>query len=164
MQDPKAYFYPEVGARGFSRVDGTVEFYNRVNALIKSDSVVVDFGAGRGAALREDPARWRRVLRNLRGKCRRVIGIDVDDAVFLNPGLDEAIIIQPGGPIPMPEASVDFIVSDCVFEHISDPEAVCRELDRVLKPGGWLCAHPKSLGLYSAGIQTDPKGVALPDS
>lgn len=50
--------YPESGAGGFSRVDGTVEFYTRVNALLSPDAVVVDLGAGRGKQS-EDPVAFR---------------------------------------------------------------------------------------------------------
>ena len=32
---------------GFSPLDGTVEFYGRVNAIVKTHHVVVDLGAGR---------------------------------------------------------------------------------------------------------------------
>lgn len=43
--------YPEIGAGGFSSIDGTVEFYGRVSSLVKDDSVVLDFGAGRGGVV-----------------------------------------------------------------------------------------------------------------
>ena len=34
-------------------MDGTIEFYTRVNMLLESDMTVLDFGAGRGAALKD---------------------------------------------------------------------------------------------------------------
>lgn len=45
----KERFYPETTYGGFSYVDGTIAFFSRVNALLKPESVVVDFGCGRGA-------------------------------------------------------------------------------------------------------------------
>lgn len=33
------------------------------------------------------------------------------------------------------------IVSDHTFEHIEEPGTTTREIDRVLKPGGWICAR-----------------------
>jgi len=137
----KAHFFPETAAGGYSRVDGTVEFYGRVNALLQPHMTVLDFGAGRGAGIQDDLVPYRRSLRTLKGKCKRVIGVDVDDAVVGNPGLDESYVIEPGGRIPLENESVELIVSDATFEHITDPSPVTKELDRVLKPGGWLCAR-----------------------
>ncbi|OWY62641.1 hypothetical protein B7486_57335, partial [cyanobacterium TDX16] len=46
--------YPEVGAGGFSRSDGTVEFWSRVQALVTPGAHVLDLGAGRGRGPAED--------------------------------------------------------------------------------------------------------------
>ncbi len=132
-------FYPEVGAGGFTRLDGNVEFYSRVNALLRPDMRVLDLGAGRGVAA-EDTVAFRRQLATLKGKVAHVVGVDVDEAVKANPGLDEAIVYD-GRVLPLGDESVDLILSDWVFEHIQDPEVFAREIERVLKPGGWLCAR-----------------------
>lgn len=138
--DVAAHLYPEVAAGGFSRVDGTVAFYQRVNALLGPAMTVVDFGAGRGQA-QEDPVPYRRDLARLRGKVARVVGVDVDPAVRENPRVDEAVVITPGRPLPLAAGSVDLVVADFVFEHISDPAWAGRELARILEPGGWVCAR-----------------------
>lgn len=41
--------FPEIGAGGYTSRDGTVEFYGRVQALLRPTMHVLDFGAGRGA-------------------------------------------------------------------------------------------------------------------
>lgn len=151
------YFFPEVGAGGFTRTDGTIEFYNRVNALLAPDMTVLDFGAGRGAGHVDDPVTYRRKLRNLKGKCAKIIGTDVESAVLENTGLDEAVVIQPGKRLPIPDQSVDMIISDSVFEHVAEPEFVARELDRVLKPRGWLLARtPNKWGYIGVGSNLVP--------
>ncbi len=142
--------FPEVGAGGFSRLDGTIQFYSRVNALLRPDMVVLDFGAGRGAGIVENRSEYRRKLQTLRGKVRRVIGIDVDPAVCSNPGLDEAIVVGSGEPLPLGDQTVDLILADYVLEHIEDPTGCARELDRVLKPGGWICARTPNRWNYVA--------------
>jgi SAM-dependent methyltransferase len=38
--------------------------------------------------------------------------------------------------LPFPDDSFDFIVSHQVFEHVQQPEVACREIARVLRPGG----------------------------
>lgn len=135
-----ARLYPEASAGGFSHVDGTVDFYQRINALLLPHMTVVDFGAGRGQSS-EDPVAYRRSLSILRGKVDRLIGLDVDDAVLDNPNVDEAHVISTGAPLPRADETVDLVVSDFTFEHITDPAWASSELTRVLKPGGWICAR-----------------------
>ena len=138
-QDPGIHYFPEIGAGGFSRIDSTIQFYDRIHALIRPEFVLLDFGAGRGAAYRDDVSPYRRQLRNFRGKVSEVIGVDIDPIVVQNPTLDRALVLQPTDPIPLPDKSVHLIVSDFTFEHIQDPAFAARELDRVLAPGGWIC-------------------------
>lgn len=160
MTDCKQHFFPETAAGGFSHVDGTIGFYTRINALLQPQMTVLDFGAGRGQGLQDDPVSYRRELRNLRGKCRRVIGADVDPAIRENPGLDEAHVVAPGAELPLEAASVDLIVSDHTFEHITDPGRAAKELDRVLKPGGWICARtPNRWGYIALGASLVPNAL-----
>lgn len=142
-------FFPEIAAGGFSRIDGTVQFWQRVAALTGPDSVVLDFGAGRGG-LREDPAAFRRNLVSLKGRAREFIGVDVDPVVTTNKGLDRAFVIGSDGQLPIADQSIDVIVSDNVFEHIQDPAKVALELDRVLVPGGWICVRTPNRHGYIA--------------
>lgn len=139
--------YPEAAAGGFSRVDGTVAFFNRIHALLTPDAVVLEFGAGRGADLHDDPVPYRRRLRQLRGACARVIAADIDPVVLENPFVDEAHVLD-GPKLPLADASVDMIVSDHTFEHLDDPAASAAEFHRVLKPGGWICARTPNRWSY----------------
>lgn len=43
-----------------------------------------------------------------------------------------------GGPVPLPDASVDVLTSFTVLEHVPDEMAVLAEFRRLLKPGGRL--------------------------
>src|SRR5690606_34252882 len=82
---------------------------------------------------------------------------DIDDAIRSNPGLDEALVLEPGAKLPLPPESVDLVVSDATFEHITDPELYMPELDRVLKPGGWICARtPGRWGYIGLGATMVP--------
>ena len=143
-----ARIYPEARAGGFSRYDGTMEFYTRVNALLQSTAVAVDLGAGRGQFYHDDPVPYRRNLQLLKGKCAKVIGLDVSDAVLTNPAMDEAHVIEPGARLPLADAAADLILSDHTFEHIADPIPFEQEIRRILRPGGWLCARTPNLNGY----------------
>lgn len=153
-------FYPETAAGGYSRVDGSVEFYTRIRALLEPHMEVLDFGAGRGWAVVDDPNPTRSRLANLRGACAKVVGVDIDPVVRDNPGLDEAVVIEPGDRLPFADQSFDLVVSDHVFEHLDDPAAVAVELDRVLRPGGWICARtPNRDGYIAWGARLVPNGL-----
>jgi ubiquinone/menaquinone biosynthesis C-methylase UbiE len=155
-------FYPERGAGGFSRLDGTVAFYQRVAAVIEPTWTVADFGAGRGVGHIEDNCRYRRELRSLRSKAGKVIGLDVDEIVLTNPSLHEAHVIVPGRPLPLEDNSVDAIVSDFTFEHVENPEQVVAELDRILKPGGWLFARtPNRRGYIALAARLIPTSLKM---
>ncbi len=131
-------FHPEIQFGGFTDIDGTVSFYARVQELLRSDSTVLDIGCGRGTQA-DDPVEIRRNLRIMRGKCSRVLGIDVDPAAADNPFVDEFSLIEPGGRWPVETGSVDLAVADFVLEHVSDPGFFFAEAARTLRPGAPLC-------------------------
>ena len=125
---------------GFSNNDGTIAFYSRVNALIEPDMTILDLGAGRGAWFEDDQVSFRREVRLLKGKAKKVYATDIDQAVLENRSADECII-QNMQNIPMPNNSVDLVIADFVLEHVNEPESFSAEIERVLKFGGWFCAR-----------------------
>jgi SAM-dependent methyltransferase len=154
-----ARLYPESTVGGFTRYDGFIEFYTRVNALLDDSSVVLDFGAGRGLWATEPLPALSKQLRALHERVDRVVGIDVDDAVLDNPALAEAKVIAPGDRIPYPDDEFDLVLADYVLEHVREADAshVAAEILRVLKPGGWLAARtPNKWGMIGLGARAVP--------
>jgi ubiquinone/menaquinone biosynthesis C-methylase UbiE len=139
-------FYPESCFGGFSDIDGTIAFYTRVNALLQPSSVLLDVGCGRGVYA-EDGVPLRQQLRIFKGKCQRVIGLDVDEAARANPYLDEFHLIADE-EWPVTDGSVDICIADFVIEHISDPDKFFAQCQRVLKPQGVLCLRTPNLYNY----------------
>jgi SAM-dependent methyltransferase len=132
--------YREANVSGFPHNDQVVAFFTQVAALLRPTDNVLDFGAGRGEFMENDPSTYRVWLQNLRGRCAYVAGCDPDPVVLANPTLDSADVIRIGDPLPYEDEQFDLIVSRYVFEHVSEPEWAARELLRVLKPHGWICA------------------------
>ena len=154
-----ARLYPEAAVGGYTQLDGQVEFYTRINALVDETSTVLDFGAGRGHWAIDPTAAISRRLRMLRGRVARVVGTDIDDAVLTNPALDEAQVVEPGKPLPYADGTFDLVIADHVLEHIDAEHApeVAAELLRLLKPGGWLAARtPNKWGMIGIGARAVP--------
>jgi SAM-dependent methyltransferase len=105
-------------------------------AHLRAGEVVVDLGSGGGL----DVFLAARMV----GPQGRAIGIDMTTAMierarenaakggYTNVEFYQSTIDQ----IPLPEASVDCVISNCVVNLAPDKPAVFREIARVLKPGG----------------------------
>ena len=159
MTGPRESMYPEVAAGGFTRHDGFVDFYVRVGALIRDETRVLDFGAGRGAWADGTLSEFHRELRDLRGRAKEVVGVDVDPVVLENSTLDQAQVIAAGEPLPFDEGSFDLIVADHVFEHVAQEDApgIVADFERVLAPGGWVAARtPNKWGMIGIGARAVP--------
>jgi SAM-dependent methyltransferase len=89
-----------------------------------STARVLDLGAG------PTPVPERR----LKGKVRRVVGVDIDPVVLTNQAVDEAHVFD-GATLPFSAASFDAVLSDWTIEHLREPLVTLKEIHRVLKPG-----------------------------
>ena len=105
-------------------------------ANIRPGEVVVDLGSGGGL----DVFLTARMV----GPSGRAIGIDMTPSMierartnataggYTNVEFYQSTIDR----IPLPDASVDCIISNCVINLAPDKQAVFREIARVLRPGG----------------------------
>lgn len=138
-------------------MDSTVQFYLRIRALLQEHHRVLDLGAGRGASHFEDQNEYRRSLQIFRGQCAEIIGCDVDPVVLENPTVDRAFLIGEDGHLNLEDESIDIVFCDWVFEHIEQPSSFSAELNRILKPGGWVCARtPNKYGYISLAARLIP--------
>jgi SAM-dependent methyltransferase len=148
-------YYPEARFGGYTDTDGTVAFYLRIQALMSPSAFVLDVGCGRGAHA-EDPVAVRRNLCCLKGKCRHVLGIDVDPRIEENLLVDEFRLIE-GDRWPVDDDAVDLCVCDCVLEHVQSPDRFFSECRRTIKTGGYLCIRtPNALNYISIAARLMP--------
>ena len=99
-------------------------FERAVEARLSNRVVLLDAGCGRTVP----------VLKKFLGRAARLIGVELVDFTEVPPGIEtyNADLAR----IPLPDGSVDLIMSRSVFEHLADPQAVYREFARLLRPGG----------------------------
>ena len=112
-----------------------------------TDRDVLDLGCATGAltvAYAEAGARF-------------VTGVDVDPDLLARARAHARVKYIQSTPdrIPLPDASVDVILSYDVFEHVADPPALLSECRRVLRPAGmvligtWGWGHPYAPHLWN---------------
>ncbi|QTA79208.1 SAM-dependent methyltransferase [Desulfonema limicola] len=116
----KKYYSPEKGW-----IDGTTQFHNLCRGFISETSKVLEFGAG--------PS--NKTSQFLSGISAELVGLDVDLEVKENKFLSAAFTYD-GSFFPFDAGTFDIVVSNYVMEHVAQPLLICKEISRVLKPGG----------------------------
>jgi len=114
-------FYPTAFRGMYDRLQDAIDQY------AQADHVVLDAGCGSGRVFQH----------RLAGRVRRVVGVDVTDEPRGNENIDDAVKGDLAA-LPLRPETFDLIVVSHVAEHLTQPEAVFRELARVLRPGGRL--------------------------
>ena len=125
-----------------SQGESDAPIYRTAASLLRARrarGVMVDVGCGIG--------RFLEYAGDLTGD---YIGVDVvrhpglsEDAAFHRADLDREAI-------PVASSSADIVSALETIEHLESPRAFCRELTRILKPGGWLVlSTPNQLSLLS---------------
>jgi SAM-dependent methyltransferase len=124
---------------------GYIDEHERFDALVREylrpGCDMLDAGAGRGTRY---PNRYRDIA-------ARVAGVDLDEAVLSNANLTDAVVADLAD-MPYDDGSFDLTISKYVFEHLRRPDAVMRELRRVLKPGGHLVIQTPNRWHYMAVV------------
>jgi arsenite methyltransferase len=106
---------------------------------LNEDDVVLDLGSGGGIDVLLSA---RRV-----GPTGRAYGLDMTDEMLdlarTNAGIAGVANVEflhgHMEAIPLPDASIDVVISNCVVNLSPDKAAVFAEIHRVLKPGGRIC-------------------------
>jgi demethylmenaquinone methyltransferase / 2-methoxy-6-polyprenyl-1,4-benzoquinol methylase len=93
---------------------------------------VLDVGMGTGLV--------SQAILRITGEPGRLIGVDPSAGMMAQAHLPKEVQTRLGRAeqLPVPDASVDFLVMGYALRHVADFSAACAEFRRVLKPGGRL--------------------------
>jgi 2-polyprenyl-3-methyl-5-hydroxy-6-metoxy-1,4-benzoquinol methylase len=80
----------------------------------------------------------------------QIIGVDISEAVCLHARSKYGLDARPGTAeqIPLPDRSVDVIISFETIEHVPDPHRFLGECVRILVPGGKLVISTPNKRIY----------------
>ena len=122
------------GARRVTCVDNYrhVDFQPRMHQF--HQQLVEDILAGRHELLAGSDARWD--LARARAALDEAVTFSAGRVQF-NPDRIRYLAPCDARALPLEDASVDLLFSHAVLEHVKQPADVCREMGRVLKPGGY---------------------------
>jgi malonyl-CoA O-methyltransferase len=138
---------PRTVRRAFERASTTFTQAAQVHAEIRTrllerlqvvrlePKVVLDLGAADGSGAKALSARYRSA---------RVIAMDLSHAMLQQAARQQGLfrrfarIAADAQQLPLASASIDLLYSNLMLQWCADPDAVFRELQRVLRPGGLL--------------------------
>src|SRR5262249_22250723 len=111
------------------RVESALERYR----LSLCERTVVDFGCHDGAMSKG----------YLKSGAARVVGVDVDEVALSRARAihrhDRLTFMKSTvESVPIQDSTLDAVISYDVFEHVSNPPLIVKELWRILRPSGWV--------------------------
>ncbi len=123
--------------------------------------VCVDLGCGRGT----DVLRLAEKV----GPTGHAYGVDLTEAMLDKArktarklGVTNATFFRNDlEALALPDASTDWVTSNCVLNHVADKGRVWREIARILKPGGrFVVSDIYAVEPISPGDRADPEAIA----
>lgn len=123
----------------YKQKNSAVQYEDVVFSHLRTDYKVLDIGCGASTKIA------------IKGKCREFIGVDFDQRVGSNPGVDKLVHADISS-LPFADNTFDLAISSLVVEHLEEPEACFKEIGRVCKTGAILIIYTPNILHYANWI------------
>lgn len=146
-------------AMGMDLQHQQVRYARTLAEYVGADSAWLDLGCGH-----QFYPQWARTgavaPEELAGRPRLLCGLDGDlDSIRRHPLIHNRVLGDVGR-LPFLDSSFTVISANMVMEHVADPAAALREMERVLAPGGVFIFHTTNRRFYQIAIASLlPQGV-----
>ena len=121
------------------------EFWQKLGKIIKENKKILDVGCGSGFIASEMTKRYNLDRKNF-------YLIDIDNYLIFpeNKGMNFFSSDISFSKLPFANDSFDIVLSSQVIEHLENPFNYLREIERVLKPGGYfILSLPNGWNIFS---------------
>jgi ubiquinone/menaquinone biosynthesis C-methylase UbiE len=122
-------YLPDESSRQTHAFAEAIRVIRKMNASGINNLKLVDLGCGDGNSY----YKFRKANASIDW-----LGVDIEESPEVNRRTDKnlKVVNFDGVNIPLEDNSVDFIYSHQVFEHVRYPQALIKEIHRVLRPNG----------------------------
>jgi SAM-dependent methyltransferase len=147
VYDSYAVAFPEALPRGAKQrtIMYELAFARR---FVDRDTIVAELGPGR--------CEFAAALAPYAG---RIYGVDVSKLAENDVAANFEFVLTDGIHVPLPDASIDVVISNQLMEHLHPDDAAdqLKDIRRVLRPGGrYICVTPNRLsGPYDSSAYFD---------
>jgi ubiquinone/menaquinone biosynthesis C-methylase UbiE len=126
------------------KLDIYAEYKLNVHKRMHDNQIIVDIGGGKKSPIAE----FKNEYNNL-----TLIAIDIsDDELEANVGVDKKIVADVTQKIPLPDESIDMIISSSVLEHLKGQEEFVKNASKLLKSNGksyFIHVFPSKFALFA---------------
>lgn len=136
QKNMKTYWQKRAETFGFQRTTGKLEEFGTMvsRCLPEGKQKILDVGTGTGVIAASMALLGHEVTAV--DLCTHMIEHAEENLSSM--GLSAAFVCTPAGELPFPDNTFDVVISRNVTWALPDPEAVLKQWQRVLKPGGYL--------------------------